>query len=62
MIISSVSGNHDDLAIILGQKVEKVLILDSNTPLPIVNHYQSPETLGMDRVAAVCGAKTIFLS
>ncbi len=59
-IVSSVSGNPKEIKTILGQAGNKVLILDSTTKLPISNRYKSPATLGMDRVAAVCGAKTHF--
>ena len=30
------------------------------TPLPLVLNYKTPETLGLDRIAAVVGAKTLF--
>jgi type III pantothenate kinase len=30
------------------------------TPLPIINKYASPETLGLDRIAVVCAAYCIF--
>ena len=30
--------------------------LSQDTPLPIQNQYQTPETLGKDRIAAVIGA------
>ena len=33
-----------------------ILELNYQTPVPIENKYKSPETLGMDRVAAVVGA------
>ena len=33
-----------------------VLILNHETPIPIINKYKTPETLGMDRLAAVVGA------
>lgn len=32
------------------------IILDSKTALPIMNAYQTPHTLGMDRIAACVGA------
>ena len=35
-------------------------ILSHQTPLPIKNGYSTPETLGMDRLAAVVGAWTLF--
>lgn len=33
-----------------------VLWLDSHTPLPVINLYETPETLGYDRMAAVVAA------
>lgn len=36
------------------------LILDQHLPLPIINNYDTPHTLGVDRVAAVCGAHHRF--
>lgn len=33
-----------------------LIILDHHTPIPIVNMYKTPETLGRDRLAAVIGA------
>lgn len=36
------------------------LYLDAHTPLPFENAYQSPETLGKDRLAAIAGAYHIF--
>ena len=37
-----------------------VLWLDSHTPLPVINLYETPETLGYDRMAAVVGANEQF--
>jgi len=59
MIVCSVSGNQNSLKDIL-HPLNKVLVLDYQTPLPIVNGYKSPKTLGMDRVAAACGANALF--
>ncbi len=36
------------------------LNLDHETPLPIDNAYQTPETLGKDRLAAVVGAQNLY--
>ncbi len=33
-----------------------VITLSHTTPLPVKIHYQTPETLGLDRMALVCGA------
>lgn len=38
------------------------LILNRETPLPIRNNYQTPETLGVDRLAAAVGAYIIMAS
>ena len=37
-----------------------LLWLNHETPLPVVNLYETPETLGYDRMAAVVGANEIF--
>ena len=34
----------------------KIIIFDHNTPIPLTNLYETPETLGKDRLAAVIGA------
>jgi type III pantothenate kinase len=38
----------------------RCLELSADTPLPIGNSYETPETLGKDRLAAVCGAYALF--
>ena len=42
------------------QKEKDALILSHKTKVPIRNKYQSPKTLGNDRLAAVIGAKTLY--
>ena len=37
-----------------------LLRLDRTTPLPVENLYETPETLGYDRIAAVVGAREQF--
>ena len=39
-----------------------LLWLDSKTPLPVTNLYETPETLGYDRMAAVVGANEQYPS
>lgn len=34
--------------------------LDHTTPVPVTNHYRTPETLGKDRLAGVVGARMMF--
>jgi type III pantothenate kinase len=38
----------------------KTILLDHTTPIPIQNLYQTPSTLGMDRLADAVGAYTLF--
>jgi type III pantothenate kinase len=38
----------------------RVLVLDEQTPLPLLNHYKTPATLGKDRLAAAVGANAKF--
>lgn len=39
---------------------KKLFLLNYQTPLPFVNGYQTPKTLGADRVAAVAGAFSLY--
>ncbi|MES2731267.1 MAG: type III pantothenate kinase [Bacteroidota bacterium] len=38
----------------------QVYTLNHTTPLPLINHYETPETLGTDRIAAAVGAQTLY--
>lgn len=38
----------------------KLINLNSNTPLPFMNAYQSPNTLGSDRLALVAGSQALY--
>lgn len=44
---------------LLRKRVKKFICLDHNTPLPVTVDYDTPRTLGQDRIAAAVGA-TIF--
>jgi len=44
----------------LTQEFEFFIELDHHTDLPIENVYESPETLGKDRLAAAVGANELF--
>lgn len=41
-------------------KIGNVVQFDQRTPLPFKNSYLSPQTLGLDRIAAVAGAKYLY--
>ncbi len=36
------------------------LVIDHNTPIPLINNYTTPQTLGIDRLCAAIGAKGLF--
>lgn len=38
----------------------KLTVMDEHTPVPLVNRYASPATLGRDRLAAAVGAASLF--
>lgn len=57
-IISSVSHLPVFVSQAFGKK--KLFILNYQTPLPFVNAYQSPKTLGTDRIAAIAGAFSLY--
>jgi type III pantothenate kinase len=59
MMISSVRADSQ-LIVAWGSKAEKQFVLKPGLPLPVNNMYKTPETLGMDRLAAVCGAQQLF--
>ena len=42
------------------KKFAPTLLLDRKLPLPFLNSYKSPETLGYDRIAAVAGAQVYY--
>ncbi len=51
-IISSV-GNLKKREITCIKNYFKVIVLDASTKIPFQNHYKSPKTLGVDRIALV---------
>ncbi|WP_195715282.1 type III pantothenate kinase [Ancylomarina sp. 16SWW S1-10-2] len=58
-ILSSVQGKPTDFLDFLDSKFEKLIFFDQNIPTPLVNLYESKETLGYDRLAACVGANSI---
>ena len=59
LIISSVGENPSALAACLSPVKSKIL-LNASTKVPLINLYQSPQTLGVDRVAAAVGASYLY--
>ena len=56
-ILSSVKKEDDSIASELGKEF---LIVDRKTPMPIEFDYETPETLGIDRLVAGVGGLTEF--
>lgn len=59
VIICSVSGDAAALREALLPLAPSVYVLDYRLPVPVANGYESPRTLGMDRLAAVVGATVL---
>jgi type III pantothenate kinase len=59
-IVSSVMASNKDFFMNAGLKLKKLIILDYTTSLPVKISYQSPETLGNDRIAAIAGARFVL--
>lgn len=57
-IVSSVSSSATEILSSLSAK--KKFLLSYTLPLPIKLLYETPATLGVDRIAAVCGAESLF--
>ncbi len=59
ILVSTV--NHDPIEILSWSSCSgKKISLTTSIALPIKVDYQTPETLGVDRLAAVCGALALF--
>lgn len=60
VILSTVKAYSPELRQTLQNQFNTFIELDENTPLPIENHYQTKNTLGKDRIAAVVGAFDLY--
>ena len=58
-IISSVVNIEPSLVNVLHRKSRQFVLFDHQTPVPIQNDYETPNTLGQDRLAAAVGAATL---
>lgn len=58
-IISSVVNIEAAVVNTLSRRSQHFVLFDHNTPVPIKNGYDTPQTLGLDRLAAAVGAKNI---
>lgn len=60
VLVSTVVSLDDTFLPSLRAVCARVLVLDAQLALPIRVKYQTPHTLGVDRLAAACGAHQIF--
>lgn len=60
IIVSSTSRSVEGIKSRLTAMGSEVWVLDSQTPVPIRKAYDTPHTLGADRVAAAVGALALF--
>jgi type III pantothenate kinase len=59
-LVSSVKANAEE--IMTWTDAKKKFILEPGLPLPIKIQYKTPSTLGVDRIAGVCGAQKLYPS
>lgn len=60
VILSTVASNLDEAVLDYLKAQFYFLELDAETALPIENAYQTPKTLGKDRLAAIVGAHVLY--
>lgn len=59
-ILSSVRDYPDEVRHFLSSSFSHFIEFSHLTPVPVVNLYKTPETLGVDRLAAAIGASCLF--
>ena len=59
VIVSSVNHNPQEILTWSTTKGKKI-VLSSSLAFPVVISYSTPDTLGVDRIAAACGAFELF--
>ncbi len=58
--IYSVVGERIDAVVEFLDQTTEFIFFDSSVPVPIKNTYETPQTLGADRLAAAVGANYLF--
>lgn len=59
-IVSNVGKDHSGLYSALSAASAFFMIFDEHTPIPVVVDYETPGTLGKDRLAALVGAASLY--
>jgi type III pantothenate kinase len=60
IMVSSVSYSEEQLKDEFSKITTDIYLLKSTTPVPLIKLYDTPETLGADRVAAAIGGKVLY--
>jgi len=60
IIVSTVTLLDKKFKSEIQKNAKQYLLLNHNTPIPIQNKYETPKTLGKDRLSAVIGANALF--
>lgn len=60
VIYSSVASDGEDIVDFIESCNIEMIKLGSSTPLPLKNAYRSPQSLGLDRIAAAVGAWSLY--
>lgn len=58
-IVSTVNESSPEIDTYLQQRYHTIFF-SHQTPVPVINRYATPETLGKDRLAGVIGSKLLF--
>ena len=58
--VSSTRGGGDAIAAAVRRYVERVMVVTAQSPMPIGVEYDTPQTLGVDRVAAAVGVRQLY--
>jgi len=59
VMVSTVGHGVDELHVVF-EKSTHFVVFDRTLKLPLSLHYDTPETLGLDRIAAAIGAQTLY--
>ena len=59
-ILCSLKEVDEQFEQVFAERVNRYMRFTHQTPIPIRNGYQTPQTLGLDRLAAAVGAATLF--
>lgn len=59
-VVASVVENASKRFSFLHKNIENVLFVNAQTPMPFVNKYATPHTLGIDRLALMAGAVMLY--